>query len=301
MGINCFLLITGYFMCKQNCTWYKFLKLILEVKFYKFLFYGIFIAVGYSAFNLKGFYKMFFSIFEQFPEGFVAGYICLFMLIPFINKVIEAFDKKQLSKLILTLLTISTFIPAVVHGSKFEYISWYPTVYLIGAYIRLYPSKWTENLSISVKMFLSTMTLAILSIVTISFASNFLNVELPIYYFLVDSNKIFAIACAITMFLVFKNMKIRPSRIINTMAKATFGVLLIHANSDTMRQWLWRDTLQNTNYFDSQYLWIHALASVLVIYIVCVAIDLVRIYLLERPLFRMLGHRWPVLKKSWEV
>lgn len=85
------------------------------------------------------------------------------------------------------------------------------------------------------------------------------------------------------------------------MAKATFGVLLIHANSDTMRQWLWKDTLQNTNYFDSQYLWIHALVSVLVIYLVCVAIDLVRIYMLERPLFRMLDQRWPILKKSWEV
>ena len=36
-GINCFLLITGYFMCKQDFTWRKFLKLYLEVKFYTLL------------------------------------------------------------------------------------------------------------------------------------------------------------------------------------------------------------------------------------------------------------------------
>lgn len=28
-------------------------------------------------------------------------------------------------------------------------------------------------------------------------------------------------------------------------AASTFGVLLIHANSETMRNWLWKDTLDN--------------------------------------------------------
>ena len=34
MGINCFLLITGYFMCKSNISVKKFLKLYLQVTFY---------------------------------------------------------------------------------------------------------------------------------------------------------------------------------------------------------------------------------------------------------------------------
>ena len=33
-GINCFVLITGYFMCKKQITLRKFLKLLLEVEFY---------------------------------------------------------------------------------------------------------------------------------------------------------------------------------------------------------------------------------------------------------------------------
>ena len=41
-GINCFVLITGYFMCKSEITWQKFLKLILEVAFYKITIFCIF-------------------------------------------------------------------------------------------------------------------------------------------------------------------------------------------------------------------------------------------------------------------
>ena len=37
-GINCFVMITGYFMCKSEITLHKFLKLVLEVLFYNVLF-----------------------------------------------------------------------------------------------------------------------------------------------------------------------------------------------------------------------------------------------------------------------
>ena len=33
-GINCFILITGFFMCQSHITLRKFLKLILQIEFY---------------------------------------------------------------------------------------------------------------------------------------------------------------------------------------------------------------------------------------------------------------------------
>ena len=76
--------------------------------------------------------------------------------------------------------------------------------------------------------------------------------------------------------------------ILNRIATATFGVLLIHGNSNAMREWLWRGVLKNVSYFNSPLpcLWIHALLSVLGVYVVCVAIDLLRIRYIERPLFK---------------
>jgi len=61
-------------------------------------------------------------------------------------------------------------------------------------------------------------------------------------------------------------------------------VLLIHDNS-LMRLWLWRDVLKNVVYFKSPYLLLHAILSVLTVYLVCVAIDLLRIKYVETPLF----------------
>lgn len=43
--------------------------------------------------------------------------------------------------------------------------------------------------------------------------------------------------------MFFKDLKIKQSRTINIIGGSTFGVLCIHANSDTMRKWLWGTVL----------------------------------------------------------
>lgn len=53
IGINCFVLITGYFMCRSHITLRKFLKLFLEWMFYKIVIYFLFALFGYEVFSLK--------------------------------------------------------------------------------------------------------------------------------------------------------------------------------------------------------------------------------------------------------
>ena len=105
------------------------------------------------------------------------------------------------------------------------------------------------------------------------------------YFFVSDSNKPLAVLTAIFAFLFFKNLEIGYSKVINTIAASAFGVLLIHANSDTMRQWLWKDTLDNVGHFDGN-IYLHAIGSVLAIYVICTIIDFMRIQLLEKPFFK---------------
>lgn len=105
-------------------------------------------------------------------------------------------------------------------------------------------------------------------------------------YFLVsDSNKPLAVLTAVFAFLFFRNLEIGYSKVINTIAASAFGVLLIHANSDSMRQWLWRDTLNNVGHFEDN-IYLHAVISVLAVYAICTLMDFVRIQLLEKPFFR---------------
>ena len=83
-------------------------------------------------------------------------------------------------------------------------------------------------------------------------------------------------------------MNIRYSKTINAFGAATFGVLLIHANSNAMRIWLWKDTVDVIGHYALP-LWHLVLFSfgvVLAIFITCNLIDQLRIVTLEKWFFR---------------
>lgn len=52
-AINCFTLITKYYLIELNITVKKFLSTYLEVKFYYFISYLAFLCTGYEAFSIK--------------------------------------------------------------------------------------------------------------------------------------------------------------------------------------------------------------------------------------------------------
>ena len=60
-------------------------------------------------------------------------------------------------------------------------------------------------------------------------------------------------------FLHFKNTQLKYSRIINTIAASTFGVLPFHANSNAMRQWLWKDVLNNVGVYSKARMPLHTI------------------------------------------
>lgn len=107
------------------------------------------------------------------------------------------------------------------------------------------------------------------------------------------SGKPVAVIEAVCAFMVFNNLKIKNSSIINTLASETFGVLLIHANSDTMRSWLWGDVLNVVGVHSQGNGYLHIVLSVLGVYFVCTAIDLVRIYVIEKLVFKRLDIALP--------
>jgi len=164
-------------------------------------------------------------------------------------------------------------------------------IYLIGAYIRNYQEKLFARRKIWLFIGLTCFALCILSIVATVFVNKKLSLDISVYFFVADSNKILAVLTSVSTFIVFKNLKLKYNKIINTIASATFGVLLIHANSDAMRSWLWGDVLQNTTYIQFNTAYLHLIISILLVYCICVAIDLLRIYLIEKPVFKWLDKK----------
>lgn len=286
-AINCFVLITGYFMCKSNTTMKKFMKLLLQIEFYKIIIYLIFLLTGYENFSINGLLKSIMP-FYLIGSGFTSSYLIFFLFIPFLNILIHGMDKKTHLKLVGLCVFVFTIFPSFIFvGVTFSYVSWFMIIYLIAAYIRLYPENWFYNLRIWSIMVLVSLGLSWCSVIAIAWLGKLLHINGYQYFFVADSNKILALITAVCAFMYFKNLHINYNKFINTIATSTFGVLLIHANSNTMRTWLWRDTLNNVHYFDSSLLVFHAVCSVMVIYAICTFIDMLRIRFLENPFFRL--------------
>ena len=83
-------------------------------------------------------------------------------------------------------------------------------------------------------------------------------------------------------------MNIKYSKVINAFGAGTFGVLLIHANSDAMRQWLWKDFVDCVGHYSLSLgdLILYSTGVVLSIFIVCNLIDQLRIATVENAFFR---------------
>ena len=171
----------------------------------------------------------------------------------------------------------------------FNYVTWFSILFIIASYTRLYPKDWFGNIKITGILMAVSLVLSWASVVALATLSRMVEKNIGISYFFVsDSNKILALATGVSAFLFFKNVNIGHSKVINTIAASTFGVLLIHANSNTMRRWLWQDTFKNVGAYESGNVVIHAVVSVILIYAVCTVIDICRIKLLENPLIKKL-------------
>lgn len=80
--INCFVLITGFFMCQSKITVKKFVKLLLEAYFYRFVCYFIFLLTGYSEFEVLSFIRLLLPV-TSISNGLTGCYLLFFLIIPF--------------------------------------------------------------------------------------------------------------------------------------------------------------------------------------------------------------------------
>lgn len=284
-GINCFVFITGYFMCKSDISLKKFLKLVLEIEFYNIIIYLIFLLSEYSSFSVKELIKTVVPIYGLGTE-FTPSYLVFFMFIPFLNLLVNSMNEKQHIKFISLCIFTDTVLQTFLRcPAAFTYVGWFMTLYMISSYIRLYPKNIFDSRKMWGTAFIGSIFISWCSVIAGAWVYSKYNKAIY-YYFVSNSNKVLALVTAFCAFMFFKNLNLGHIKNINKIAASAFGVLMIHANSDTMRQWLWKDTLNNVNAYHSNYLLPHAFGSVIAVYIICSLIDMLRIRFLEKPFFK---------------
>ena len=290
-GINCFVLITSYFMCRSQITFKKFAKLLFEMMFYRLIINVIFWVSGYTQFSFVGLVKILIPIWN-ISANFTSVFLVFYLLIPFLSILVQHMNERQHIMLIVWCGFTYVFLGTVPGFSvTMNYVAWFCVLFIIASYIRLYPKKVFQVANPWAFSSIIFISLSILSIIACAWYGARIKVNMA-YRFIKGSNTFLSIALGLSIFMFFKNLKIGYFKTINKIAASTYGVLLIHANSDTMRQWLWKDTLDVVGHYSSKYMPLYAIGSVLAIFIICSIIDQLRIKLIEKPFFRLWDKHW---------
>lgn len=277
-AINCFVLISGYFMCTSQLTWDRYCKIYVTAKFYKIVLFVFLAIMGYQIVTFKSVFELLFCYLLRAGEGFTGSFLVFSLFIPFYNILLKGLDKMQLKKLVTFLLFWETIVPTFLFNeSLFNPIVWYITLYFIAAYIKLYADDWMHNSKVCRVGLVFSFLVSAISIIVFDYMGT--DFGFTSYYHMVgQSNRIFALLIGVFSFLFFLNLKMNDHKIINRIASTTFGVLCIHANSDAMRAFLWKSLLKVSSQYENLFwdLVLHSIVSMVAVFVVCSIIELCR-------------------------
>lgn len=270
----------------------RYLKILLEIVFYSWVMYFVLAFFGHETLTWAGICNRLFLryVLSNQDGGFVPGFLWMYLMIPAMNVYHKAASRRNLYSYVGTLLTMFTICGTVLNANVYHNVFWYVTLYFVGGLIRIHPFEWMGRNKVCVSLFVGSVSVAIMSILMADIMA--ILYAYPVrtgYYFVADSHKIFAFMVALFAFLVFRNWHFPQSRFVNSVASTTFGVLLIHAATDGMRKWLWQDFVNVPAAYTMPFLGLvgYSVIVVFCVFVVCSALDYVRIRFLERPVFNL--------------
>lgn len=245
-AVNCFILITGYFMSSRTFKSSHVLKLWFKTFIYSMLVGNLFWILKLAPFSVKGFIGNVFPVLSQ-VWWFISCYILLYFLAPFINAGLNSLTKKQFNCLMLLNVIVFYCLPIfAMFFIPFDLtegmgIIGFVTLYITGAYLA------KSNFNISLKWcfiwLIINNAVILISKILLTLITQKYNIEAGTALFY-HNNTIFEIFNAVLLFLIFKQIKITNlSKIIMFFSSSVFAVYLIH-EQPLMRNLLWQTGLK---------------------------------------------------------
>ena len=288
IGVVIFIYISGYFLVKADeIKTAKVIKLWLQVFFYSLPVYLIFVLFGIRSFGIMDLVKNCLPIIFQ-KWWFATAYLLLYILSPFLNRVLKSLSEKQyIGFLLLTGIcwcVIPTCTTQYFMGNE---LLFFVLIYSISGFIRLYKIKiqWSAAKCIVISIVLTALTFgSVVAFDILGFKFPFL-AENALYLFIFQRS-IMVVVIGLPVFIGFLKMNIGYKRVINFISPAMFGVFLIHENN-IVRNWLWQDVFSLSSYSNSKTLIPYTLLVLALVFVGCTIIEILRRYsieLLSKPL-----------------
>lgn len=304
-AVNVYVLLSAYFLAEGEYRPFKAVTLWLQVLFYSVLIPAV--LIGFSILSLAEMdkYKLLVYVFPVIEEHywFVSAYVLMVLFAPLMNDGLRRLPEKTYRQGLLCLLLVlsvgKSILPVNLPTDRLGYDAvWFLYLYLIGAYIRYHGEDniWIRRAGRMRTAFCGyaagcTLIFASLAAVHAVFLKTgslgaFINRQ---YHY----NSVFCLIAAVCLFLAFRSIRIRSGRIsavICRAASASFGVYLIHEHVDM--RYLWNVWLGTEAFAQTPLFLLHWLPGILLVYGVCMLIDLFRQFLFQRAGKFLRGFSW---------
>ena len=294
VAVNCYVLISGYFLVESAWKPGRAVSLVLQVLFYSLLVPPLLLLTGVGS---AGDLDMYDWIGFAFPFGtehywFATAYLVMYLFAPFLAAGIEKMKKRDLQILLVFLFAVfsleKTVLPLYLATDRYGYdFGWFLCLFVAAGYIRRYGISWLDRQSHAAGLY----ALSCVLIWLFSLAANTVGGKMETFVHYADMlytyNHLLCVTGAVSLFYVFKNMRVREGRFaeaVRKLAPYTFGVYLLHEHILVRYEWMkWLGAEK----VKESFLFVpHLLLCVAAVYAVGTAVDFVR-----ARIFSMAGKR----------
>ncbi len=307
LGVNLFVMITGYFMVSaKGIKTANIIRLWGQTLFYVLLFY--FLMPGYNGNGMtqdKPIGKFFPISSDQY--WFISCYLALYILIPFINQLLTSVDKDLYRRMLIVVGIIWVLIPNIswipglavttFNGSNLAFFIY---MYSLAAYFRLYSEDFKGK---PVRYFLGDVALLAVTAVTV-LVLDVIGKNSPaavrlIPYLYNYQYSLLTVLRSILLFLCFKNIRMKESKIINVLASCTLGIYMLHDNWQ-FRRTFWNQILNTPSHAQDKLFALYTLGLILAVFIVGFILEFIRKNTIERLFMLLVNKVSPGIDKTFD-
>ena len=283
VSVNCYMLISGYFLWDSKFKWSRLIKLYFEIIFYTVILAAVSVGTGLEQLSLKNIVSLLPIVSRK--NWYVTVYFGVYLISPLLNAGIRNMPQKALKSLLLIGGILFSVVPTVFfYNDQFNVISGYSIIWFAYLYMCAgYMSKYKVKISGAPKI----VTLFLILILPLSkFAVDYLGKTFtvlgPYSNVLYKYNSLPVLLSSLAVFSCFLSIDIKNvqlSKVINCIGKTTFGVFFAHSFF-MLRDHLWTG-LGSLKFIDSLVLVPYSLLLVIIVFTAFSLFDLLRIKLFE--------------------
>ena len=296
-AVNCYVLISGFFLIDSKVSLSKILKLWLRVVFWSIICTFICSIISPESVSLIDYYRAIIP-FSSCEYWFVTVYIGMYSFSPFIAKTLRHVSKREHFTLMCIMLLFCTILPSVfpvaspdgrgLNGINGTNLLWFITLFVVAAYIKLYCFPSRKNVrSIGALLYFLMACINVIGKFVFSYCGEHFGVlgSFASYYF--NYASLICFLSSMGLFLAFlpqgeqSQTQGTVDKFIIDISACTFGVYLIH-ECPAVRNVLWNKVISIYDGFVPSLTYpLVVLVIALSIFMICALLEKIRIILLS--------------------